>query len=195
MRHRPKPRLGGQLNRSETVTVRLDPKLNYLCELAARSQRRTKSSMVEAALFDYLTLLPIDIRVLGENRRSIASLAEQLWDVSESERFRRLAVIAPHLMDYEDQKIWSLLTKNPYFWVGHWERLGTDQAMFIADLRPESLLDFRLEENWDLIKAVAAGRRAPNDLPQALTVETWGYGLPDSQTIAGLPRIVSPGQS
>ena len=32
---------GGKLSRSETVTVRLDPKLRYLAELAARIHRRT----------------------------------------------------------------------------------------------------------------------------------------------------------
>src|SRR4051794_21564371 len=45
---------GAKLNRSETVTVRLDPKLNYLCELAARAQRRTKSSFIEWAVADSL---------------------------------------------------------------------------------------------------------------------------------------------
>ena len=35
---------GGKLARSETVTVRLDPKLRYLAELAARIQRRSVSS-------------------------------------------------------------------------------------------------------------------------------------------------------
>ena len=39
-----------KLNRSETVTVRLDPRLNYLAELAGRAQRRTKSSFIEWAV-------------------------------------------------------------------------------------------------------------------------------------------------
>ena len=41
---------GGKLSRSETVTVRLDPKLRYLAELAARLHRRTLSSYVEWAI-------------------------------------------------------------------------------------------------------------------------------------------------
>jgi len=41
---------GGKLNRSETVTIRLDPKLRYLTELAARQQRRTLSSFIEWAI-------------------------------------------------------------------------------------------------------------------------------------------------
>lgn len=40
-------KVGSKLNRSETVTIRLDPRLNYLTDLAARCQRRTKSSFIE----------------------------------------------------------------------------------------------------------------------------------------------------
>ena len=188
-------RLGGQLNRSETITVRLDPKLNYLCELAARSQRRTKSSMVEAALFDYLSLLPIDIRVLGDDRRSIGSLAEQLWDVSESERFRRLAIIAAHLMTYEEQKIWSVLTKNAFFWGGHWERLGASQAIFVPVLRAEKLLAYRLEENWELLEAVAAGRKEPSDLPQPLGILFWEDELMESRLAPPLVQVEASARS
>jgi predicted HicB family RNase H-like nuclease len=36
--------------RSEVVTVRLEPKLKYLAELAARKQRRSLSSYVEWAI-------------------------------------------------------------------------------------------------------------------------------------------------
>lgn len=43
-----------KLNRTETVTARLDPKLNYLCELASRAQRRTKSSFIEWAIQEAL---------------------------------------------------------------------------------------------------------------------------------------------
>lgn len=49
-----------KLNRSETVTVRLDPRLNYLTEIAGRSQRRTKSSFVEWAVQEAIRKLGID---------------------------------------------------------------------------------------------------------------------------------------
>ncbi|MFT6222410.1 MAG: hypothetical protein ACJA1F_000245 [Paracoccaceae bacterium] len=45
---------GSKLGRTETVSIRLNPRLNYLWELAARSQRRTKSSYIEAMLADYI---------------------------------------------------------------------------------------------------------------------------------------------
>ena len=43
---------GSKLSRSETVTVRLDQKLRYLAELAARKYRRTLSSFIEWAIED-----------------------------------------------------------------------------------------------------------------------------------------------
>src|SRR5262245_3013040 len=47
-RARGRPRGGGsKLNRTETVTIRLDPRLRYLAEIAARVQRRTVSSFIE----------------------------------------------------------------------------------------------------------------------------------------------------
>ena len=45
---------GGKLSRSETVTVRLDPKLRYLAELAARLHRRTLSSYIEWSIKEAL---------------------------------------------------------------------------------------------------------------------------------------------
>lgn len=54
-----------KLNRSETVTVRLDPRLNYLAELAGRAQRRTKSSFIEWAVQQAIKEMP-DLGVCPE---------------------------------------------------------------------------------------------------------------------------------
>src|SRR6516165_4850387 len=51
---------GAKLVRSETVTVRLDPKLRYLGEIAARKQRRTVSSFIEWAIEDVLRRVSIE---------------------------------------------------------------------------------------------------------------------------------------
>jgi hypothetical protein len=147
--------------------------------------------MVEAALFDYLSLLPIDVRALLEDRQSIASLAEQLWDVSEWERFRRLAIFAPHLMNFEEQKIWSALTRNPFFWQGEWERLGAAEAIFVPTVHAGSLLSYRLEQAWGTLKAVAAGDKELKDLPHADDIVPWTDDLMESRLVGelkGRPR-------
>src|ERR1700730_8829890 len=76
---------GGKLSRSETVTVRLDPKLRYLAELAARKQRRTLSSFIEWAIEENLKNIHLDDG--SDSSKSIASQSAELWDVDAPDRF------------------------------------------------------------------------------------------------------------
>jgi hypothetical protein len=105
-----KVRGGGKLNRSETVTVRLDPKLRYLAELAARKQRRTLSSFIEWAVEDSLRRVMLYEGTGYNNDESISVVDEpRLWDADEAERFARLAILYPELLTYEEQKLWKVL--------------------------------------------------------------------------------------
>jgi len=99
-----------KLTRSETVTVRLDPKIRYLAELAARKQRRTLSSYIEWALEDSLARVAL-YQGSGYNDTSttVADEAAQLWDVDEAERFARLAIRYPELLTHQEQEWWKLL--------------------------------------------------------------------------------------
>jgi hypothetical protein len=98
---------GGKLARSETVTVRLDPKLRYLAELAARKQRRTISSFIEWAVEDSLKNVTLH-ESAGQDDRSVSVADEsRLWDIDEAERFARIAIQYPELLTYEEQKLWK----------------------------------------------------------------------------------------
>jgi predicted transcriptional regulator len=156
---------GGKLNRSETVTVRLDPKLNYLCELAARAQRRTKSSFIEWAIADSLgsVTLPEVVEWESDEVRQVnlQEKASELWHVDEPDRVAALALIAPALLTHEEQLIWRLARENGYLWRGHFDKNGewswaVDQGHLILD---------RLREKWEIFKAVAAGEQSNEDLP------------------------------
>jgi len=74
---------GGKLSRSETVTVRLDPKLRYLAELAARKQRRTVSSFIEWAIED--ALKRVSISEDQNSERTIHDEALTLWDYQKKQ--------------------------------------------------------------------------------------------------------------
>lgn len=102
---------GGKLTRTETVTVRLDPKLRYLAELAARKQRRTLSSYIEWAIEDSLKAVMLFQGNSYENDppATVADEVSRLWDVDQSERFVRLAIAYPELMTHEEQEVWKLL--------------------------------------------------------------------------------------
>lgn len=106
---------GGKLARSEITTVRLDPKLKYLAELAARKHRRTLSSYIEWAVERSLREVNLYEGLNGKGGElaySVADQAELLWDVDESERFVRLAISYPDLLTHEEQEMWKLLSDS-----------------------------------------------------------------------------------
>jgi predicted transcriptional regulator len=55
-----------KLNRSETVTIRLDPRMKYLAEMAGRAQRRTKSSFIEWAIEQAVAELGIEAQIASQ---------------------------------------------------------------------------------------------------------------------------------
>jgi len=105
---------GGKLARSETVTVRLDPKLRYLAELAARKQRRTVSSFIEWAVEQ--SFKGVDLYqgtgYNGDHNVTVEHEAARLWDIDDAERFVRLAILYPDLLTHDEQVRWKVLTDS-----------------------------------------------------------------------------------
>ncbi len=99
------------MSRSETVSVRLDPKLRYLAELAARKQRRTLSSYIEWAVEESLrdVILHVGTGYNGDENLSVSDESRRLWDVDESERFIKLAIAYPDLLTHEEQERWKMV--------------------------------------------------------------------------------------
>jgi hypothetical protein len=141
---------GGKLNRSETVTIRLDPKLRYLTELAARKQRRTLSSFIEWAIASAL-----DGIILWEHagrEKTLGRQAEQLWDVDEPDRMIKLAQWYPELLTHDEQVLWKLIRECRFFWY------TSDGDTFVN--RNE------VREHWDALKQVASGEADKSILPK-----------------------------
>jgi hypothetical protein len=149
---------GGKLSRSETVTVRLDPKLNYLCELAARAQRRTKSSFIEWAIDNALGV--VEIPGAGGIGKTIAQETPLLWDVDESDRLAQLAFHAPVLMTHDEQLMWRLVEGNGLMWRGSY----VDGEWTWNPVHP----NFRWEafrEHYPTFKQVVEGSLSSDKLP------------------------------
>jgi len=153
---------GSKLGRTETVSIRLDPRLNYLCELAARSQRRTKSSFIEATLAEQ-----IQTQVINKWRNSdfdepntFGERADVLWHVRESQRLVSLGIIAPELLTFEEQHIWALIEENGHFWRGRWRRND-----WLFDVNLDSIVRERVDECWEDLVAVATGDKNHDVLP------------------------------
>jgi predicted transcriptional regulator len=148
---------GGKLSRSETVTVRLDPKLNYLCELAARAQRRTKSSFIEWAIDHALK----SVDVPGAEG-SMDEYAGRLWDVDEVDRLIALAEWAPFLMTHEEQLIWKVIQQVGSFWRGKYDRSG-EWTWVVQD---NGCVAKNVRDYWEIVKSVADGRLPMSNLPK-----------------------------
>jgi hypothetical protein len=152
-----KRREKGPGKKSEVVTVRLDPKLKYLAELAARKHRRPLSSYIEWALEQSLSQVFLE----EEGGVSVANAerAHRLWDLDEPDRIVRLALNYPELLTHEEQMLWKLVRENGYLWHGRYAPEWTWKV------QESSILWDRLRESWPVFRAVANGTRPPMDLP------------------------------
>lgn len=169
---------GAKLSRSETVTVRLDPKLRYLAELAGLKHRRTLSSFIEWAVEQTLRGVYLRHSDNAFEGGDLASEAESLWDVDEADRFAKLAMRYPELLNHEEQKRWKLIRENGWLWRGRHQGAANKWTWEIKEA------DFcfdRLREKWDLFCAVARGDSPPTALP------TW-----QSQKLPGQAVIAKP---
>lgn len=163
---------GGKLSRTETVTVRLDPKLRYLAELAARKQRRTLSSFIEWAVeraLDQVYLSEYNQYEQGPTSVSLAEKQYHLWDVDEAERGVRLALNYPDLLTFDEQLVWKLVSECGVLWRGSYK--GPDDE-WKWSVREESLIRERLRAHWETFKKVASGALPASELPQWTKTKT-----------------------
>lgn len=156
-----KARSGAKLPKSEITTIRLDPKLRYLAELAARKQRRSLSSFIEWAIEHTLSGIPL--KEGPDWMVSVMSEAESLWDVDAADRFAKLALKYPELLTHDEQVLWKLVRESGIFWRGTWDGYGADDWRWTVT--EGSLIYARLREQWELLLQIAAGEMPAVMLP------------------------------
>lgn len=93
---------GGKLSRSEIVQVRLDPKLRYAAELAAQKHRRTLSSFIEWCVQEGVEKVVIGLT----QNETVNYVVAKTWDQREAMRFLLKALHYPHLLSFEEEKLW-----------------------------------------------------------------------------------------
>ena len=157
---------GGRLTRSEVVTVRLDPRLRYGVELAARKHRRTASSFIEWAIEETLRREIIREQSEEVNQATAQQMLNEVWDIDESDRFAKLA------LNHEEQVLWKLILECGLVWRGRYT--GSDRRW--TWYPSEDNLEFvKLREHWDTFKQVASGELSPKELP------TWQKTDPEAK--------------
>ncbi len=120
--------------KSSAITVRLDPKLRYALELLSRKQYRTISSVVEWAINQAI-----------QSPEGVANINE-LWDVDEVDRLIKLAESKPELLNYDEQRIWKVISDHGDYW--NWNSFGSDE--------PE-INNHLIKRDWEKIQKVANG--------------------------------------
>ena len=164
---------GGKLSRSETVTVRFDPKLRCLLELASRKQRRTVSSFIEWAVEESLKQVLIRENShpnSGASSLSIADVAAVLWDVDEADRFALLALDYPNMLTHEEQTIWKLVREHGLFWDGSHNRMNSFEWEWRVS--KDSLRFQVLREYCPALKSLASGETTESPMPNWVPPES-----------------------
>lgn len=146
--------------RTQTVSVRLDPKLRYLSEIAARRQRRTISSFIEWSLETALDNLYLTDPKGSTN--TIGQMAAHLWDVEPADRFVKLAVHYPDLLNHQEEIVWKLIQENGFLWKGAYDKTTNEWRWVVT---PSGLIPGRLREYWAVFNKVARGEAPKSELP------------------------------
>ncbi|RZI43212.1 hypothetical protein EGT07_10235 [Herbaspirillum sp. HC18] len=166
---------GAKTSRSETVTVRLDPKTRYLAEIAARKQYKTLSSFMEWAVaksFDSIVLHHIyhtDDHENDEEVITLSDLAPKLWDVDPAERFVRLAILEPHLLTHDEQILWKNIRDSGLLKPALLHRRA-DGTFFEREKPDWNWLEHvgfpLLRDHWETFENISTGQLNRSQLPK-----------------------------
>jgi hypothetical protein len=147
--------------RSETVTFRLDARLKFLADLAARSQGRKLGNFVETAVEEALkTVVIVDERepntgVNGAHQpmhgKTLADVADVLWSPDEATRFLNVVHTAPWLVTDGESRLLRILQHSDYF------------APVSKGAR--ILHHGRIQEQWTVLAAIRDGAANIDILP------------------------------
>lgn len=194
----------GESARTETLTVRFSPMLKYGAELLARKHHRTLAGVVEWAVERAVSSPEDGLLVKTKNLNYEAfdfdgtpdseipdfiDLLPYLWDTEELGRLHRLAIRAPELMTFEEQKLWGIIRGNAYYWklifISDWEKKEIAPDLNLAYDGPvyrwhetdlKGILSDKVSQDLPLLKELVASNKNPSDiLPVWIPlVATWG---------------------
>jgi len=164
---------GGKLSRSEIVTVRLDPKLKFAAELAARKQRRTLSSLIEWTIEQSLKDIFVGEVIADEtgNKVTVNALEamSNVWDIYEPERFVKFAEKFPDLLNYREEILWKTICDNSRFWSyldSRWIEKFDKHFDFKWDTTINNLAKDELNKYWDTLNEIADGKLSEDSIPK-----------------------------
>jgi hypothetical protein len=106
---KPKP------TRSETLGLRLDPRMKYALELLSRAQRRSISGTVEWCVERALKSEMISTELTGADL-TFEDLTHRIWDVDPYRQLVNLCAYTPKLATFEELQRYRVLTLTDGMW-------------------------------------------------------------------------------
>lgn len=127
-----KPNQG--VKKTETLTLRLEPKLKFLIELISRMKRQSITGVVESAVEDLAFGLDVSFHDNGTTEPlAMVNALANIWSTDESERFLNFCYHLPHLMTYEDQRVWETIKVSPVFFEAKKSKASTPRKIESLD--------------------------------------------------------------
>ncbi|MNC01140.1 hypothetical protein D3C76_540000 [compost metagenome] len=154
---------GQGARKTETLTLRLDPKIKMMIELISRVRRQAITGVVEAAIEDVAYDVDVPFFDEGETRtRVIGSAMSEIWSADESERFICMCYHLPTLLTYEEQRIWETIKSSFVFLTKEESHMPT-----LWEVEGVGILDRReVRRYWDqLLEHVDANRDSRTIVP------------------------------
>lgn len=100
----------GSRNKSEVITLRINPKVKFGLELMARLHNRSVAQTVEMAIFRLLRD-PFDGM---QHTRDVAydrDIIDKLWSPHRGERLLRMVLEHRELLSYEEELVWNKMAR------------------------------------------------------------------------------------
>jgi predicted transcriptional regulator len=116
-----KPNQGAK--KTETLTLRLDPKVRFLIDLIARQKRQSITGVIESAVEVYATNFYIEAELWDEatdedkmQEVSLYKLSKEIFSTDDSFRFMMLVWSCPRLLSYEEVRLKETIYASELFW-------------------------------------------------------------------------------
>jgi hypothetical protein len=104
---------GNMAQRTESLTIRMNPRTKYLAQLAATQNGMTLSSLIDSSLLRALERTRITYA--GETI-ALSKIADQLWAEHEADRIVLLADNFPFLLTPQQEEMWEVIQATQKYW-------------------------------------------------------------------------------
>ena len=140
--------------KTETLVVRMSPKIKYALDLISRQRQKTMSDVVERAIERMIEDPKGDLIVTENISGKAENIFDATWDDDDIRRFLSLAKKFPGLLRPMEDAIWKFINENPrrYF-----HSIDKETPEVVTTVYTEIDVE-RVRSDWDnLAKAAADG--------------------------------------